>query len=527
MEPESAAAASVTSVDEQTRRLRYANRLYAFLSAVNRAFIRKPKREELLQEICRILVEVGEFRMAWFGSADSHGWMVPEASCGDTHGYLETLRITILDIPTGHGPVGAAIRENHPVICNIIPTDPNLLPWREQAASNGFNSSACFPVRLPTGAIAGLALYSTEYDFFCAKEEKLLVDITDDIGYALEFIATEELRDQSEKRLEYERSLLKTLVQTIPDLIWLKDQEGVYLSCNPAFERFFGATEAEILGKTDYDFVSTDLSDFFRAKDREAMDAGKASKNQEWVTFADDRHSALLETIKTPMISTSGEVIGVLGIAHDITAIRLTEQALREREDQYWAILQTAIDGFLLVNVEGRILEVNDAYCRMSGYSSDELRKMRIFDLEATETSDATTAHIKQMASQGEDRFESRHRRKDGSVFDVAVSVQYRLVNGGAFVSFVQDITERKRIQEELLQAKEAAEAANQAKSRFLATMSQEILTPLNGVLGMIQLTQSGVLDTEQRGYLDVALNSGRAISQILNDIRDLSKVEE
>ena len=227
------------------------------------------------------------------------------------------------------------------------------------------------------------------------------------------------------------------------------------------------------------------------------------------------------------MISTSGEVIGVLGIAHDITAIRLTEQALREREDQYWAILQTAIDGFLLVNVEGRILEVNDAYCRMSGYSSDELRKMRIFDLEATETSDATTAHIKQMASQGEDRFESRHRRKDGSVFDVAVSVQYRLVNGGAFVSFVQDITERKRIQEELLQAKEAAEAANQAKSRFLATMSQEILTPLNGVLGMIQLTQSGVLDTEQRGYLDVALNSGRAISQILNDIRDLSKVEE
>lgn len=526
MQPESAAAASVTSVDEQTRRLRHANRLYAVLSAVNRTITRKPKREELLQEICRILVEVGEFRLAWFGIADSDGWLVPEASCGDTLGYLETLRLTNLDIPAGHDPVGTAIRENRPVICNTIPTDPDMLPWHELAARNGFNSSACFPVRLPTGAIAGLALYSTEYDFFCAEEKKLLVNITDDIGYVLEFIAAEERRDQSVKLLEYERTLLKTLVQTIPDMIWLKDQDGVYLFCNPVFERFFGATEADILGKTDHDFVSADLADFFQAKDREAMAAGKASKNQEWVTFADDRHSALLETIKTPMISTSGEVIGVLGIAHDITAIRLSEQALRERDDRYRAILQTAIDGFLLVDVEGRILEVNDAYCRMSGYSSNELQQMRIFDLEATESSDATSAHIRKMVSQGEDRFESRHRRKDGSVFDVAVSVQYRLVNGGAFVSFVRDITERKRTQVELLRAKEAAEAANQAKSRFLATMSQELLPPLNSVLGMIQLTQSGALDTEQRGCLDMALSSGRALMQILNDILDLTKVE-
>ena len=527
MQSESAAAASVTSVDEQTRRLRHANRLYAVLSALNRAIARKPKRHELLREICRILVEAGEFRMAWFGSADSHGWMVPEASCGDTHGYLETLRITILDIPTGLGPVGTAIRENRPVICNTIQTDPDTLPWREQAACNGFNSSACFPVRLPTGAIACLVLYSTEFDFFCDEEKKLLVDITDDIGYALEFIAAEELRDQSEKRLEYERILLKTLVRTIPDMIWLKDQEGVYLFCNPAFERFFGATEAKILGKTDYDFVSADLADFFRTKDREAMAVGRASKNQEWVTFADDRHSALLETIKTPMVGATGEVVGVLGTAHDITAIRLSEQALREREDRYGAILQAAIDGFLLVDRDGRVLEVNDAYCRMSGYSSEELRQMYIFDLEATESRDATAAHIRQMASQGEDRFESQHRRKDGSVFDVAVSVQHRMANGGTFVSFVQDITERKRTQAELLQAKEAAEAANQAKSRFLTTMSQELLTPLNCVLGMIQLTESGVLDTEQRGYLNSALNSGRALMQILNGIPDLSKVEE
>ena len=112
---------------------------------------------------------------------------------------------------------------------------------------------------------------------------------------------------------------LRTLVETIPDLIWLKDTQGVYLNCNPMFERFLGAREADIVGKTDYDFVDKELADSFRAHDRKAMAAGKPSANEEWLTFPDDGHRGLFETIKTPMLDVQGEVIGVLGIARDIT----------------------------------------------------------------------------------------------------------------------------------------------------------------------------------------------------------------
>lgn len=122
------------------------------------------------------------------------------------------------------------------------------------------------------------------------------------------------------RQLEEERIRLRTLVSTIPDLIWLKDPDGVYLACNPVFERFFGAAESAIVGKTDYDFVDQELADFFREHDRKAMAAGRPSVNQEWVTFADDGHRALLETIKTPMRDDTGKLIGVLGIARDITA---------------------------------------------------------------------------------------------------------------------------------------------------------------------------------------------------------------
>ncbi|MBP1773617.1 MAG: sensor hybrid histidine kinase [Holophagaceae bacterium] len=112
---------------------------------------------------------------------------------------------------------------------------------------------------------------------------------------------------------------LQTLIHAIPDLVWLKNGEGVYLGCNRAFERFFGAPEAEIIGKTDYDFVTKELADFFRQKDREAIEAGGTRENEEWVTVAETGQAMLLETLKTPMYDDRGNLIGVLGIGRDIT----------------------------------------------------------------------------------------------------------------------------------------------------------------------------------------------------------------
>ena len=119
---------------------------------------------------------------------------------------------------------------------------------------------------------------------------------------------------------------LKTLIRTLPDLVWLKDRDGRFLFCNARFERLLGAKEEEIIGKTDYDFMDKDLADFFREKDRIAIERGGPSVNEEEVVFADDGHKELLETIKTPLQGAKGEVIGVLGIARDITERKKSEQ---------------------------------------------------------------------------------------------------------------------------------------------------------------------------------------------------------
>ena len=128
-------------------------------------------------------------------------------------------------------------------------------------------------------------------------------------------------------------------------------------------------------------------------------------------------------------------------------------EALRESEERHRATLQMAMDGFLRADMQGRILEVNNTYCQMSGYNEQELLTMNIVDIEAVHTAEMIAANIRSFAELGPKRFESRHRRKDGSLFDVEISGQYQPVAGGQIVIFVRDITERKKTEEALRQS--------------------------------------------------------------------------
>ena len=177
-------------------------------------------------------------------------------------------------------------------------------------------------------------------------------------------------RHRAEQALQTSELHLRTLVDTIPDLIWLKDGNGVYLSCNPAFERFFGAPEAAIVGKTDHDFVSKALADFFRANDLAAMAAMRPTVNEEWITFASDGHRALLETTKVAMKAPTGELLGVLGISHDMTE-RATAAATLDAERLR---LQNAIDaaqaGTWEWDIAASVLHYSERFAAILGYAT-------------------------------------------------------------------------------------------------------------------------------------------------------------
>ncbi len=172
-----------------------------------------------------------------------------------------------------------------------------------------------------------LALFAAVMFYLIGRIERQLLKSQNNLRHTLD-------------TLEFEQAQMRTLVATIPALIWLKDAQGVYLACNPPFERLYGAKESEILGKTDYDFVDRQTAEFFRLNDRLAAQAGSPSINEEWLTFKADGYRGLFETTKTPMLATDGSLIGVLGMAHDITERRSTQDELMRHRDHLEELVQ-------------------------------------------------------------------------------------------------------------------------------------------------------------------------------------------
>lgn len=268
------------------------------------------------------------------------------------------------------------------------------------------------------------------------------------------------------RRAEENRGLLRTLMDTIPDLVWLKDPNGVYIACNPRFEQFFGHQETDIVGQDDYRFMDRELAEFFRNNDRLAVQADGPSLNEEWLTFARDGYRGLFETIKTPMKTAQGKLIGVLGIARDITRQRETLDALQMREDLYSSIVSQAGDGIVLIDPETcRFMEFNDAACELVGYSRQEFADLTLFDLQFDHGEEDVRQIMARILEGTLSRFEVRHRHKDGRPRDTWVSNRPLQIRGQRLLTAIwHDITGRK-----------AAEAALREERRFRETIMESI----------------------------------------------------
>jgi PAS domain S-box-containing protein len=254
------------------------------------------------------------------------------------------------------------------------------------------------------------------------------------------------------KRAEEELRFHAEIERNMSDAVYLiRVSDGIIAYSNPSFEKLFGYDQGELIGKH--------------------VSVVNAPVDKEPGDVADEIMSSLLTTG-----TWSGEVLNIrkdgttfwsfanvitfdhprlgkvwLSMHNDITEHKWAEQALVKSEARHRTILQTTTDGFYVINSDGKVADVNETYCSMSGYTRAELLKLGITDLDAVEDPADTAERIGRIIANGSEIFETRHRRKDGSVFDVELSVTYQNADGGLFISFCRDITERKRAEEELL----------------------------------------------------------------------------
>jgi len=355
-----------------------------------------------------------------------------------------------------------------------------------------------------------------------------------------EEIAALKQAHENASALDAESTRLRALLDTLPDLVWLKDPNGVYLTCNRRFEQFFGASEQEIRGKTDFDFVDRELAESFRANDRAAMEADRPHDNVEWVTFASDGHRELLNTTKAPMRDGNGRLVGVLGIGRNITA----ERDMQERFEV--AFRSAPVAACITRLDDGRIIEVNDRLLREYAWERSDLIGKTTIEAGLWGKPEDRTQLIEAIRRDGRIKdFHSIGMGRDQRPRVISLSAEVIELSGVPhLLTFILDITERRAAEvaleqqrahlEELVvkrtadlaQAKETAEQASLAKSTFLANMSHEIRTPLNAIIGLTHLAERSTQDEQQLDRLTKVADAARHLLAIINQILDISKIE-
>ena len=275
---------------------------------------------------------------------------------------------------------------------------------------------------------------------------------------------TREYQDQeaalfAARQAAEDHSQLRSLIDTLPDLVWLKNTDGVYLSCNKRFEQFFGASEGDIRGKTDFDFVDAELASSFRANDYAALMANAPRSNEEWVTFASNGHRELLNTVKAPMRDANGKLIGILGIGRDVSQ-------LHELQDRFKAAFNASPAAIALTTLaDGLFLEVNPQFTHIMGWNNSELTGRSSLEIKLWPNQESRELWRRQMeAGKRLHDYKTQWLTRNGQPLRVSLSAEIITLGGQACIlSFFIDITEQERARDEISQLQERLATAFRA----------------------------------------------------------------
>jgi len=376
---------------------------------------------------------------------------------------------------------------------------------------------------------------------------------------------TRALRSALEQHAESE-ARLRAIFDHALDAIITIDPLGAVQTFNPAAERIFGWSEREVIGRNvsmlmpapDQERHDSYLSSYIGGGTPKVIGVGRMVTG-----LRKDGSHVPLDLAVSEMLVGSQRMF--CGIVRDITERLAAEAAVHASERKLRSYIELALDGVMVVDAQGRYLEANPAAARMVGYEENELLQMRLFELIWPEQADrmAGESHFRRVATEGRSEGEVALRRKSGE--KLIVDIRAVDIGGGRYLGIMRDVTrrrlmeqalqlerelledrvaartevltrtnaalqeeivERKKVEGELVAAREQALDAAEAKAAFLANMSHEIRTPMNAVIGMTALLDDTALDPEQRSYVETIRTSGDALLATINDILDFSKVE-
>lgn len=354
-----------------------------------------------------------------------------------------------------------------------------------------------------------------------------------------EHLTQEQLAHEREQ-LAYERDLLRALLDSAPDAIYFKDKQSRIIRCSRALAQKLGYSDSPALvGKSDHELFAVEHADAALASEQKVIRTGEPVLGQTEREILRDGRSLWALTSKLPLRDAQGEITGTFGISKDITALKNAQEELERAQANYKSIVENAIDGIFQTTPDGHYIRANMALARIYGFETPEELIANRTDIEhQVYVNPARRREFVEVLHRcgRVDHFESQVYRRDRSI--IWISENARAVRDLSdsllhYEGTVEDISARKRAEEELSRAntelaaaRDAALQSAQSKSRFLANTSHEIRTPMNAIIGMSGLLMDTPLTAEQRDYVETIRDSASGLLTVINDILDFSKIE-
>jgi len=308
-------------------------------------------------------------------------------------------------------------------------------------------------------------------------------------------------------------------------IVAITDPDGTLTYVNDRFCAISKYSREELIGQNPRILNSGDHPKEFIRDLWETIGAGQVWSGV-FKNRAKDGTFFWLNTTIVPFLDATGKLYQYMTACTDITELKQMEEALRRSETRFRAVVEQAGDGFELLDEEGRYLDVNRATCQQLGYSREEILSMRISDIDPVVSWEQFAATFPAL-EKNPVTFETSHKHKDGRVFPVEVTASViRLGEVRRVVSLVRDITERKRVEAALMQAKEAAESSNRAKDQFIAVLSHELRTPLTPVLATAStLETSDELPASLCGDMELIRRNVEMEAALIDDLLDATRI--
>ena len=381
---------------------------------------------------------------------------------------------------------------------------------------------------ITSGGVWHSELINRRKDGTYYTEEMTITPVRDVSGATTNFIAIKQ--DVTNRRAaEDAQRFLASIVENSDDAIIAGTLDGIVMSWNRGAEQLYGYTPNEMVGQKTKRLVPADHREEFQwILDR--IRGGERIRHLETVRVKKDGTRVDVSLSVSPLWDKAGRVAGAATIARDISERKQAELAIRRSEERYRSLIDSIPDVVWAADTEGRVIFVSRNIERIYGYTPEEICNGSVwFDRIHPDDAASVRTEFQDLLANGKPLdVEYRLQRKDGDwIWHHAKAYTGTDQDGHLCINGTgSDVTERKRAQEQLVRAKEAAEAASRAKSEFLANMSHEIRTPMNGVIGMTDLVLDTQLTHEQRDCLNVVKSSADSLLTVINDILDFSKIE-